>query len=134
MYGVEGVDWQYKEDGTIEKLVNDSMFYDWMYKTYYYSPIVLKDYQSQEELDQYMAFDETAIQAKTMGFLFDQTAVETEYTLINAVLTEQAKPIYYGLGDYDKDWPAIIEALDSAGLDTYVAEVQKQFTEFMANK
>lgn len=134
MYGVEGVDWQFKEDGTIEKLVNDSMFYDWMYKTYYYSPIVLKDYQSQEELDQYLAFDETAIQAKTMGFLFDQTAVETEYTLINAVLTEQAKPIYYGLGDYDKDWPAIIEALDSAGLDTYVAEYQKQFTEHMANR
>jgi putative aldouronate transport system substrate-binding protein len=135
LYGVEGVDWKYKEDGrSIEKLVNDSMFYDWMYSTYYYRPIVLKDYQSQEELDQYLAFDETAIQAKTMGFMFDQTAVETEYTLINAVLTEQAKPIYYGLGDYDKDWPAVIEALDSAGLDKYVAEYQAQFTAHMANR
>lgn len=134
VYGVEGLDWEYNEDGSVNRLVNDGFFYDWMYKTYYYQPIVLKDYQSQEELDEYMAYDETAIQSKLQGFVFDQTSVETEFSLISAVLTEQAKPIYYGLGDYEKDWPGIIEALDSAGLDTYVAEYQKQFSEFMANK
>lgn len=53
---------------------------------------------------------------------------------LNALITEKVQPFVYGIGDFDADFPAVLEELKAAGLDTYVAEYQRQFSEFMANK
>ena len=45
-----------------------------------------------------------------------------------------AKPMLAGLKDYDSNIDELRSALKAAGWDTYVAEIQKQYDEFLANK
>lgn len=133
LYGVEDVDWHYNEYGDIVKDVTDGFFYNWMFKSLDKEPISTEKYDA-EEVNEYMNFDNGAIQSKKTGFSFDNTAVATEEALLLAITTEKVKPLAYGLGNYDEDFPAILEELKEAGLDEYVAEYQRQFTEFLANK
>ena len=40
----------------------------------------------------------------------------------------------YGYVDFDSEYPAAIKALKDAGIDQYVAEINRQLEEFMAKK
>lgn len=133
LYGIEGTDWQYKEDGSIERLTQDSFFYDWMCKTMLYEE-PSKEVYDPEEVEEYIHFDDDGVYSKEIGFAFDKTPVETEAVKLQTIIDEKVKPIAWGVGDYEKDFPAVLEELKEAGLDKYVAEYQKQFSEFMATK
>lgn len=132
-YGVEGQDWHWNEDGEVEQDVTDSFFGGWMHKSYNYEPISEIKYDA-AEVEEYLNYDNGAIQSKKTGFCFDNTSVATEEALLLAITTEKVKPIAYGMGNYDEDFPAILQELKDAGLDKYVEEYQRQFSEFMANK
>lgn len=133
MYGVEGTDWEYKEDGTVKKLTNDEFFYGWQHITMLYDAPSETVFDA-EEIEKYLHYDDTAVYSKTVGFGFDETPVENEAIAINAIINEKVMPLAYGIGDYETEFPAILEELKAAGLDAYVAEYQRQFSEFMANK
>lgn len=68
------------------------------------------------------------------GFAFDKTPVQAEYANCVAQLATTIFPIKYGILDYDEAFPAAIEKMKTAGLDKVVAEYEKQFKEFLANK
>lgn len=130
IYGVEGKDYEVQADGTIKKLVEDTFWDDWFLQA---SKYVRFDASiSQENIDAYMVNDVGSIVSKQSGFTFDKTPVEIEAALLNAVVTEQLAPLSAGFGDYDKDFPAIQKALKEAGIDKYVAEYQRQFSEWKA--
>lgn len=132
VYGVEGKDWEYNEDGTINKLA-DCMFWE--------EPIMqaskFAKYPAnipQENIDAYNTFDEGSIESKLNGFVFDSTPVETEKALLSAVLTEYMEPISRGLKSYDEYYDEALSKLKEAGIDAYVAEYQRQFSEWYAAK
>ena len=72
----------------------------------------------------------------TKAELIDSIAKETSYpkAQIDSVWDELAKPMLAGLKDYDSNIDELRSALKAAGWDTYVAEIQKQYDEFLANK
>lgn len=133
LYGVEGTDYTVTDTGAIEKLTKDAFFPTWMHGTFKYEPPSSADYD-EEEINEYMNLDSSAIISKKAGFVFDTSAVEVETAAINAIVSEKVKPIAYGFGDYEKDFPAILAELKAAGLDKYMEEYQRQFTAFMATK
>lgn len=133
LYGVEGIDYTIAEDGAIEVISTDSFFPAWMHRTLYYEPLSEEIYDA-EEIAEFMAIDDNAIVAKDIGFSFNSSAVEVEEAALNVIISEKVDPIAYGFGNYEKDFPAVLEELKAAGLDKYVAEYQRQFSEFMANK
>lgn len=133
LYGVEGQDWQYREDGSVETLTQDAFFYPWMHQTLFYDEISTERFDA-EEVDAFIHFDDGAIYSKKVGFAFDETPVAAESAKIAAIVSEKVKPIAWGVGDYEKDFPAVLEELKEAGLDKYVEEYQKQFSEFMSSK
>ena len=132
MYGVEGKDWKYAEDGSIERLTQESFFYEWMCGTMLYKEF--SDKYDADEVQAYLDFDNNAIYSKKTGFVFDVTPVQTENALLTAIIQEKVQPIGFGLGSYDEDFPEVLEELKAAGLDKYIEEYQKQFSEFMAGK
>ena len=87
-----------------------------------------------DEVQAYLDFDNNAIYSKKTGFVFDVTPVQTENALLTAIIQEKVQPIGFGLGSYDEDFPEVLEELKAAGLDKYIEEYQKQFSEFMAGK
>ena len=60
--------------------------------------------------------------------------IKTEKAQIDSVWDELAKPMLAGLKDYDSNIDELRSALKAAGWDTYVAEIRKQYDEFLANK
>lgn len=132
MYGVEGVDWEYAEDGkTVNLLTSDTFFYDWMHNTTAYMDTTAYD---PADLEEYLHWDDDAITSKTVGFVFDNSNVKAEEAALNAIYTEFIPRYQWGFESYDESFAEVLEMLKDAGLDTYLAEVQRQFSEFMANK
>ena len=55
--------------------------------------------------------------------------VEIE-TSVTEVIQQYMMPILYGFVDYETNYPDALAALKAAGIDQYVAEVQRQLDEF----
>lgn len=130
VYGVEGKDWEYNEDGTINKLVTDSFFDGWFMEAMEYN--IYDPSISEENIAAYEANDNGSILSKTSGFSFDSTSVATEVSMMTAVWTEYLEPLTYGLLDFEENYDIAIDELKKAGLDAYVAEYQKQYSEWYA--
>lgn len=128
LYGVEGEDWQRDADGNIERLVTDEFFPSWFMETMEYH-----EYDAaipEEKLERYKNNDEGAVIEKTAGFSFDSSAVASEQAMLAAVWDEYVKPMIHGYLSYEENYESVLQKLKDAGLDTYVAEYQNQFTEF----
>lgn len=132
-HGVEGTDWEYNEDGSVNKIMRDSLIHDWMTATAMYEELPEGTYDP-AEVEAYWHSDDNCINSKAMGFSFDPTPVETEAALLQAICTEKLEPLTFGRGNFDEDFPPVLEELKAAGLDKYLEEYQRQFSEFMANK
>ncbi len=131
LYGVEGTDYEVK-DGRINKLVNDEFFYEWMFRN--------KNYQlfapevDQSYIDTYQSWDNDAVISNMLGFRFNNESVKEKEAAIKEVAGKQMAPILYGFVDFDTEYPKALQALKDAGIDDYVAEVQRQMDEFQASK
>lgn len=132
LYGVEGLDYELNEDGTVEKLTDEAFF-----DTYIADNVNFKRYESSvtdEEIETFENWNEGSIPQKTIGFAFDVTPVSVEMAQISAVESEYLIPILNGLVDYDENIDEALERLDEAGIDVFIEEYERQFTEFLESK
>ena len=58
----------------------------------------------------------------------------TELAMLTSIYDEKLKPMMWGFLDYEENIDSVIEEMKAAGLDTYVAEYQRQFSEFYAQQ
>lgn len=130
VYGVEGTDYQKNEDGTIEKLVNDSFIDSWFMEAIPYESF--DPSFSEETIEKYMTFDKGSKLSKLSGFSFDTTPVASELAMLTSIYSEKLLPMTLGFLDYDENIEGVISDMKAAGLDTYLEEVQKQYSEFYA--
>lgn len=132
--GEEGVDWEYAEDGVaINDLSDVSLVHDWMIATDKFEEVSTEKY-GEEPVAEYWALNENAVQSKAMGFIFDSTPVETEVALLSTIVTEELELYAGGYKSVDDGYDEMVQKMKDAGLDKYIEEVQKQWTEFLANK
>jgi putative aldouronate transport system substrate-binding protein len=82
----------------------------------------------------YKSWDDEALPSVTFGFSIDYTNIQTEKANIDAVYEELAVPMLVGIKDYDSNIEELQTQLKEAGWDKYVAEIQRQFDEFLASK
>ncbi|WP_162551287.1 ABC transporter substrate-binding protein [Paenibacillus tepidiphilus] len=131
-YGIEGTDFTLDENGRLTKLTTDALIPDWllMNKNFMRFDNTVPD----DFIAEYKAWDDGAIISKGAGFNFDNTPVKNEETKLNGVFTEYMAPIGSGFVDYETAYPKALERLKSAGIDKYIAEYQKQFSEWYAGK
>lgn len=132
LYGVEGKDFVFREDGTIERITTENFFPTYLFATTEFDR-TLKN-ADPEEVKQYLEFDENCRYSKLSGFGFDDSNVSIEKAQVTAIINERVKPLVYGMGDFDTEWPEVLEELKEAGLDAYHEEYQRQFSEFWQYK
>ncbi|OXM16868.1 ABC transporter substrate-binding protein [Paenibacillus herberti] len=131
LYGVEGKDFEVV-DGRIKKLTANEFFYEWMFRN--------KNYQlfgpdvAQESIDNYKSWDDNAIVSASLGFRFNNEKVKLVETALKEVAGKDMAAIRSGFVDFETGYPKAIKKLKAAGIDKYVAEVQRQLDEFLANK
>ncbi|MFC4597112.1 ABC transporter substrate-binding protein [Cohnella hongkongensis] len=131
LYGVEGKDYEVT-DGRITKLTSSEFFYEWMFRNQNYQ--LFTPDVSQEAIDQYKSWDNEAIISDSLGFRFNNEKVKHLETALKEVAGKQFAAIRSGFVDFDKEYPKAVQQLKAAGIDEYVAEVQRQLDEFLADK
>ncbi len=131
IYGVEGTDYE-MVDGRINRLVTNDFFYEWMFRNKNYT--VFTPNVDDAYIEQYQHWDDDAKLSNAIGFVFNNENVKEIETAVFEVCSKDLAPIRNGFVDFDENYDAAIKKLKDAGMDEYIAEVQKQFDEFMANK
>ena len=127
IYGVKDKDYKVT-DGRVERLVTDEFFYEWMFRNRNYQ--MFAKTVSDEYIASYKDWDKNAIVSKSFGFRFDNTPVkEVEAKLIEAV--KVFVPLLTGFVDPAVEYEKGVKALKDAGIDQYVAEVQRQLDAYV---
>ena len=115
-------------DGRINKLTASEFFYEWMFRNQNYQ--LFGPSVAQESIDKYKSWDETAIRSDSLGFRFNNEKVKLIETALKEVAGKDLAAIRSGFVDFETEYPKAIEKLKAAGIDDYVAEIQRQLDEF----
>ena len=133
LYGVKGQDWNLDENGRLILLSStargDGYFYEWMFRNYNYK--VFTPDVSDEYIETYKHWDDTAITSAMLGFAFNNTGFEAIETAVQEAWKSMT-PILYGYVDYETEYPKALAELEVAGIHEYVAEYNRQLEAFMA--
>ena len=145
-YGEEGVDYDWDENGNV--VYTDGGYFinynDWMVAQSYdadgdFSRVPQsKDeetFNTLKERYNYVYEKEKTVEASPLsGFVFDNSNVQTEIANVTSVVTEMLKPLVTGSVDPETTVPQFLERLQSAGVDTIIAEKQAQLDAWNASK
>ncbi|WP_026507196.1 extracellular solute-binding protein [Butyrivibrio sp. MC2013] len=131
IYGVEGKDYQ-MVDGRVEKLTQEDFFYEWMFRNKNYQ--LFDQTVSDEYIETYEHWDDDAKISSAQGFIFNNENVVEIETAITEVTASDFAPLRSGFVSFDDHYDEAVAKLKAAGIDEYVAEVQRQYDEFRASK
>lgn len=129
IYGIEGTDYTLEND-KIVPINTDELFYQWMIFNVNISHF--DERFPDDFIDTYRNWDKEAIRSCSFGFSINYDKIKTQKAQIESIWTELANPMLAGIKDYDENIDQLIKELKAAGWDEYVAEIQKQFDEFLA--
>ena len=129
LYGKEGENYDLV-DGRIQLKdpAFEGYFYEWMFRNANYTLFTTD--VAEEYIATYEVWDDGAKTSDVIAFHFDNANVVEIETAIKEVMNQYMHPIMYGFVDYDTNYPAALQKLKEAGIDEYVAEVQRQLDEF----
>ena len=82
--------------------------------------------------EKFREFNDSAIKSNALGFIFDPSEVKAEVAAVQAVFDQYRLPLENGVIDPDENLPKFIQALKDAGIDTVIAEKQRQLDEWAA--
>ncbi|MDR1262692.1 MAG: extracellular solute-binding protein [Oscillospiraceae bacterium] len=86
------------------------------------------------EYDQVPLPNDEIVYTPAAAFLFDATELSMELANMETELISSMYPIRFGLVSYEEGFDSAIAKLKAAGLDTYIAEFQRQFAEYLAEQ
>lgn len=127
-YGVEGNHFEYTDDGFVKKLRDD-----WSWPSYTQGTFFIMSNQEgtdPNQWDEVRKQNEEATPSTCLGFAFDITNVQNEVANVNTVWDKYKYDLLTGASDPEDVLPTCIDELKAAGLDTIIAEAQKQVDEF----
>ena len=84
--------------------------------------------------DKYKEFDENSVKSPALGFAFIPDNVKSEYSAVSNVISEYMPSLLTGTADPDETLPKAMEKLKAAGVDKLLAEMQKQYDEWLKIK
>ena len=129
-YGTEGTFFEYNDDGTVKRLRDDWPWPSYTQGTFFI--LSTTDDSDPNAYDQVKQQNEEATPSTCLGFALDIEPVQNEMANCKTVWDKYKYDMLTGASDPATVVPKCIEELKAAGLDTIIAEAQKQIDEFFA--
>lgn len=139
-WGVEGVDWEEKEDGTAgypEGIDATNVGYHQDFGWIYPNQMAGHAWEGNDPdvWEQYEVFNnENILPSMANGFNYDGSSVASEVAACSAVVDQYYVGLMTGAMDLESNISAFSEALHNAGIDTIIAEKQRQLDAWLAEK
>ncbi|MEX1018428.1 MAG: ABC transporter substrate-binding protein [Litorilinea sp.] len=133
LFGVEGVNWEFEDDGRVNIL--DSAWYGAHGGAWTLGNTLLQAVSNREDPDKnrlLIDYSNDSMDHPSLGFRFRTDPVAAELTAVNAVADGTARALLTGYIDPATELPQFIEDLKAAGLDTVKAEIERQYAEWKA--
>ncbi len=139
-WGVEGVDWEEKEDGTAgypEGVDAGNVGYHQDFGWIYPNQMAGHAWEGNDPdvWEQYEVFNtEDILLSKANGFNYDGSSVASEVAACSAVVDQYYVALLTGSMDPDENIPVFNEALYNSGLQTIIDEKQRQLDAWLAEQ
>ena len=127
-YGVEGDHFEYTADGFVNRLRDD-----WTWPSYTQGTFFIMTNQvgtDPNQWDEVKKQNEEATPSTCLGFALDTTNIQNEVAAVNTAWDKYKFDLLTGASDPEEVLASCIQELKDAGLDTIIAEAQKQVDEF----
>lgn len=136
-YGIEGVHYEVKEDGTagfLEGITAETSTYNlsmqWQMGNQYLTYVA--EGNEPDLVDQLKKFNDEATASAAMGFVFDQNNVATEVSALTSVVEQYANALETGSVDVDTVLPEFLSKLEAAGISNVISDKQAQLDAWVA--
>lgn len=126
VYGIEGTDYTKDADGVVTVSENAG-WTNQVWKATNYKVPSLSSTESADKKEQYTEANAAATPQKIMGFRFDSTNVRTEITALDNVMNEYQVLMNCGFYDPEEYLPKYLDAIEQAGMDKILTEIQTQY-------
>ena len=131
-YGEEGVNFEYVEENGVKKVQKINT--DWTMAAYTQGTFFVATPEvGSDGFGEVQVQNENAVASPAMGFIPDTTEIADEIAAVQAIFEEYKGLIMTGTGTMD-DVAAMMAAMRDAGFDTILAEVNAQYTAWLAAK
>jgi putative aldouronate transport system substrate-binding protein len=133
LYGVEGTNWTLEPDGRVNIIDDGWIQYHpgaWVWGDITLQYVTTKEDPNKNKL--LIDYAQDAFPEPSLGFRFRPEPVAAEMTALSAVVDGSSRALLTGYVDPTTELPKFIQAMKDAGLDTVLAEVQKQYDEWKA--
>lgn len=138
VYGIEGRDYVVQEDGSVappEGFDATSVPYPGFYiltGSWGMGDSYRMAGTTEESVSWNVEATRNAECSVALGFTFDSSSVKSEYTAVNNVISQYYGALECGSVDPEVELPKFIQALKEAGIDTIIAEKQRQLDAWLA--
>lgn len=135
-FGIEGVHYQKVSDNVITLLNADKSGYkpghSWKYGDQFSN--YLMSNEDPQKWEKFLKFNEDSLPMNSLGFIFDKTNVETQVSACKNVVQAYYKQLFTGSVEVEPTLEKFEKELKAAGVDEVIAEMQRQYDEWLALK
>lgn len=137
--GIEGRHWEWadKENKVIKPGPNNADYNpntDWEFGNQFNAYYIDPEQAAQKVWEATYKLNNDSPPSAGLGFNFNPEPVKTELANISAVVKELSEPLTNGMVDPATALPEYLKRLDEAGLQTVIAETQKQLNEWAQSR
>ena len=131
LYGKEGENYTV-ENGRIALAdpTFEGFFYEWMFRNANYTMFTTDI--ADEYIERFNTWDDGAKTSDVIAFHFDNANVKEIEASVTEIINQYFTPIECGFVSFDDNYDDAVAKLKDAGIDEYVAGVQRQLDEFFA--
>lgn len=133
-WGIEGENYTVNKDGKIIRNLENSTYRHDVWETNTIKAPSLLEEEPDNKVALYDQFNMEGTPSPAMGFRFDSTTVEAEYTAVKNIELEFGYLLETGAIDPETGIPEYLDALNTAGLQTILREMQSQYEVWMSEK
>ena len=134
-FGIEGTHYTKISDNQIKGTENQAKYnpgLGWAFGNQLINYLTEAD--PTDKWDQFEAFNAAGVKTESLGFVFDPNPVTTQIAQCTNVWNEYVPGMQVGSSNPEETLPKAVEALNAAGMQDILAEMQKQMDAFNAAK